>query len=212
MEESLTQLRSEASTKDLRTAIETLIQILRNIHQNSTNDKFRKIRTTNAKIVEKFWRFEGARTFLLITGWRCEGEHIVLDSDVDVVDALNFLVENRFVRPSEQEWVAETKQIIVNPEKERDLQLRAEAMKKKQREMEELMKDMDERKEIAANIIAEHRNDMEKRKIHRRVGQTETPGSPSTALVVSKPRPVASPATHRLASLPPAQASSSYHI
>lgn len=48
----------------------------------------------------------------------------------------------RFVKPAESEWVEETKQIIMNPEKERDLKLREEAFKQKEKDMIELRKAM----------------------------------------------------------------------
>ncbi|XP_018024271.1 uncharacterized protein LOC108680026 isoform X1 [Hyalella azteca] len=167
MEAAFSQLRSEATSKDLRTCIETMVDIYRNILSQPTNTKYRSLRTSNSKFNHLVWRFKGAQNFMLTNGWREDGDRIVMDSKVDFGAALDYLIENRAVKPSADEWVADTKQIIVNPEKEREDKLREEAFKQKEKQMIELKKSMKEDRDIAAAIKAEHRNDLSKRRVHK---------------------------------------------
>ena len=73
----------------------------------------RTLKVTNKTFAEEVWRYENARQFLLLLGWTMDendGGKLVLHEMFHVKDALNFLIENRFVSSSSSHLAANLSQ------------------------------------------------------------------------------------------------------
>lgn len=158
-------LLEELNTKEKRACIETLIRIFRNIVQNPNEPKYRTLKIGNKVFNGDVWRHEAGRAVMEAAGWEVIGETVQLPQGVELVLPLEILLANREVKPASEEWVEENKVVVPNAAKEREEELRRKALIEKQKAMAALKKDMEERKAIANRILAEHRNDIEERKV-----------------------------------------------
>ena len=73
----------------------------------------RTLKLTNKTFAEQVWRYENARQFLLLLGWTIDendGGKLVLHEMFHINDALNFLIENRFVSSSSSHLAANLNQ------------------------------------------------------------------------------------------------------
>lgn len=84
MDAALSQLKDDCSSTDYQNAIRFLYIYIKNIHENPNVEKYRKIRTSNAKFNTNVWQFAGCRTILLMSGFEEVGEHIELSVNADV--------------------------------------------------------------------------------------------------------------------------------
>jgi len=152
-------------SKDRRQCIETLIKILKNVHQKPQEPKYRTLKLSNARFCSDVWNHDGGRAVMEAAGWRIAGDTVQLLEGADVSLALEYLLANREVRPDENEWVEETKHIVPNAAKQHEDELKEKALKEKAKEIQRLKKDKAERQAIADRIRSEHRADMERRSI-----------------------------------------------
>ncbi|CAL4082297.1 unnamed protein product [Meganyctiphanes norvegica] len=153
------------ASKERRQCIETLIKILKNVHQKPNEAKYRTLKLSNERFCNDVWNHDGGQAVMEAAGWRIAGDTVQLLDGADVSLALEYLLANREVRPDECEWVAETKHVIPNAAKQHEEQLKEKALKEKEKEMQRLKKDKAERQAIAERIRNEHRADMEQRQI-----------------------------------------------
>ena len=164
----LNRLKSDPtiSRNDLRTVIETLIKIYRNLVTNKDNEKYRTINVKNSQFHRNVWRHSLAQDLLLSCDWNETTDHqsIVFNgSDNDSSYSLTVLVNNREVKPDDKDWVNSGKQ-FVNPSDEREQRLREEAIKERQKELEEFEKDRKQRQMIGENVKKEIESDNKFRK------------------------------------------------
>jgi hypothetical protein len=87
LEKALRAIPSETA-KD---ALDLLEKLTRNVIQNETEEKFRRLRTTNAKLAPLF-ETPGAIQIMCCMGWQQEGEFVVLPSSVKL-DFPNHIVK-----------------------------------------------------------------------------------------------------------------------
>ncbi|CAG0888476.1 unnamed protein product [Cyprideis torosa] len=143
--------------------------------------------------IQNIVKFPELEVFLHRVGWDRvyqEGEEILLFSLQNnlLQQAVSALGNCRVISPRASEWVPETKVIVRNPAVERDLNLRAEAAKVRDKEYKEALKELEEKKQIAQQIREEHRNDR-----YRRLVRSPQPASPLPKDLAAKNR---SPPAH----------------
>lgn len=84
MEEALSTLKLTSSISEYNAALKILHTYAKNIVNNPTNEKYRKIRIENPKFNSAVWRFDAARMVMLLAGFEEEGEFLVLPSNIDL--------------------------------------------------------------------------------------------------------------------------------
>lgn len=84
MEEQLVLLREECSSEEYKSSVKLLFTYVKNIHNNNTVEKYRKLRTGNEKFNANIWKYEACRTMLLLAGFEQQDEFIVLPKRIDV--------------------------------------------------------------------------------------------------------------------------------
>ena len=95
-------LKNSCSTKDFRSAIETLLTLHRNALEQPDEEKVRRLRKNNPKIHETLWRYQAARMFLQHAGWIEDPEDdsrlLLLASAEQLIQAVDVLLEHRHDR------------------------------------------------------------------------------------------------------------------
>ena len=84
MEEALSTLKLTSSISEYNAALKILHTYAKNIVNNPTNEKYRKIRIENPKFNSAVWRFDAARMVMFLAGFEEEGEFLVLPSNIDL--------------------------------------------------------------------------------------------------------------------------------
>ena len=160
------------SRNDLRTIIETLITIYKNLISNKDNERHRKINTNNSNFQNKVWRHSAAKQLLLSCGWsQTLNDFIVFDDkDIDVSECLKSLVDKRDVRPDSKDWINSERQ-FVNSSEVRENELRLSAQKQRLQEMSEFETNKRERQLIAENLKKEIKSDINFRKLNQKTNQ-----------------------------------------
>ena len=156
---------NNVNRNDLRTIIETLITIYKNL-LTKNDEKSRKINTNNSNFQNRVWRHSSAKQLLLSCGWsQTLNDFIVFDDkDINVSECLKSLVANRDIRPDSKDWINSERQ-FVNPSEVRDNELRKMGEKQRLQELEEFERNKRERKLIADNVKKEIESDIKFRKL-----------------------------------------------
>ena len=174
-DERLNQLKNDPNINrnDLRTIIETLITIYKNLVTNKDNEKHRKINTCNTNFNDKVWRHSSAKQLLLSCGWsQTLNDFIIFDSkDIDVSQCLKQLVANREVKPDSKDWI-NSGQKFFNPNDVKNEELRQMGEKQRLQELEEFEKNKRERQLIAENVKKEIKSDIKFRKSKNQMTQS----------------------------------------
>ncbi|CAL1300257.1 unnamed protein product [Larinioides sclopetarius] len=157
-------LINQNDSKKSRTAIETLLTIHRNILYNENDVHFRSINPENPNFNEKVWSLLPSRQFMKKCGWIPAHNRIFFNNDEALVDILEILLEYRNVQPQGYEWVAETKIVTKNEEKQRDEELRKKAALEREKEMADFLKDKKYKEELAKQARAEVEADNRRRR------------------------------------------------
>ncbi|KAK3863077.1 hypothetical protein Pcinc_031107 [Petrolisthes cinctipes] len=154
------------SSKDRRTCIELMIKLLGNVVRHPDDPKYRSLKVTNKTFVDAVWRHDAGQAVMEASGWQVVGDSVQLPPSFDPTPCLNVLLSNRDVKPAASEWVEETKYLALKSPNTREEELREKALKEKEKEIAEMKKEMARKSEIARQVRAEHRLDMESRRYH----------------------------------------------
>jgi hypothetical protein len=167
------ELELNMSRNELRTCLETMITIFRNIDSN--NDlKFRKIRIKNKSFHQKVWKYSSAKNFLFTSGWVQDietednqiHEIIRLDSKNNCVKtSLKLLIDKRDIKPNSNEWTLDNKLLINNSNKLKEEELRRKANIERINELENFERQKREKELLALNIKKEIESDNKHRKL-----------------------------------------------
>jgi hypothetical protein len=169
----LLELEPNISRNDLRTCLETLITIFRNIDSN--NDlKFRKIRIKNKSFHQKVWKYSSAKNFLLTSGWVQDTEtednqiHEIIrfdESNNCLKTSLKLLIDKRDIKPDSNQWTLNNKLLINNSNKLREEELKRKANIERSNELEDFERQKREKELLALNIKKEIESDNRHRKL-----------------------------------------------
>ena len=80
---ALNKIKTSYSASDYKTALTTLSKLLSNVIQNPMEDKYRKVKNTNAAFQKRLGRLNGANDAILSIGFTSVGEEYVLQPSPD---------------------------------------------------------------------------------------------------------------------------------
>lgn len=80
---ALNKIKTSYSASDYKTALTTLSKLLSNVIQNPMEDKYRKVKNTNAAFQKRLGRLNGANDAILSIGFTTVGEEYVLQPSPD---------------------------------------------------------------------------------------------------------------------------------
>ncbi|ESO89540.1 hypothetical protein LOTGIDRAFT_234344 [Lottia gigantea] len=87
----LLQTECEDSTANLKAALDLIIKICRNIQQNPSEEKYKKIKKESKSLKEKVWKYDGGQQLLLTIGWTEVDDSIIFLEEKDLSGVIKFL-------------------------------------------------------------------------------------------------------------------------
>ncbi|XP_015903360.1 uncharacterized protein [Parasteatoda tepidariorum] len=164
LKECLISLTETEDSKVSREAIETLLTIHRNIFHNEDNSQYRLLKPANPSFSRKIWSLYTCRQFMLLSGWIEVHGRIVFNSDENLLEVIELLLQFRDVAPLVSEWDTTTKYEGKSEAQLREEDLKRKAVLEREKEIAEYEKDKKYRDELAKNIKAQIKSDRRKPK------------------------------------------------
>jgi len=164
LKSSLVQINRALDSKELRSTLETLVKIFKNIKLNPGEEKYRVLKLSNAR-VKSLWCNDGVRRFLVTAGWTKEGDVVTFPQDQDIELPISVLLDNRLVAPDHDAWVPETKLIVSHNDKEKEAEEKKQAAEERKKKLEEYYKEKKKMEDIANSIRAEHKADRKEKRV-----------------------------------------------
>ena len=167
------------TSTEKRTCLETIVTIYRNIVNKASDEKYRQIRTSNAKFESKVWKHFTARNVLLKNGWTLGFDSQNYDRQVirfgdntneQIIQFLKLFIDSKLIlKPDDQNSFNSNEQLDQIREQINYQESRRRAAEQRLRDLEAFKQNRIESQTIAENIRKEMKSDFKYKQMIKKI-------------------------------------------